>query len=878
MNTKTDEWLIAEQTLTEAPLCPLPGTSGEQILDWREPFQDDHFTVGAVLLTCSAGGFWLYDSVLDTGNSNDFGVAMLHYLVALGYGFVITIRGGWSYLFRHRREQQAAMWLVLPLWYVSAFALNREMAVFEKSVPWLCWAVVGSGAAVVLHVWADLLPRWGQQLLYAALAGAWLLFAYQAVYLGQLYPISVPGLLALGISAHTFVPLFMAVVVGRQLWQAASQRTYLRPAVGVGLAVPLLLLGTFVYSWQRTANRLEQVRIEAGLRATTDLPAWVLMAQQLTPNAITDRLLKATSVYVTDPWSRSFGDLRALDDVRLHDPLVVVAQNLFPAPVLSDAEQTKLLRAVSQTHYGTESKYWSGRNLTTPRLTTQVRIWPQYRMSYTEKTVVVRSSARWGDQEALYTFYLPEGSTVSALSLWVNGVESPARLTTQAKADSAYRQVVGVESRVVSRDPSVLTWQEGNRVTVRVFPVQPGLERQFKIGITSPLRAEGNTLTYQNAWFDGPNADAAQETIKLTFAQTPTDLSLPWLTDRLTNNGLTHRASYHPDWRITLKAPPLATTAPFRLDGTEYAVAPYVPTLSAFIPTDIYLDLNTEWTKAEVKTVLEVAEKQGVKHVWAFSDGLVPLTPDSWEGVFEALSETTFSLFPIHRIANPATALLVTKGTAAGPTLADLAGSSFSEKLTKQAAKINAPLRTICLNATPSPYLKTLAELRVLQMVAANVPEATGQYLSKGQFPAIAEADSRVVLPTAGIALIARPIADSSTVPDANVPDHVARLFVYNQLMQRVGRHYFDASYRNDASLAGLAQQGHVVSPVSSLVVLETENDYDRFKIKTDKNGLDNATLNQEGAVPEPHEWAMLAVAVLLIGWQFRKRWPVIWS
>jgi XrtN system VIT domain protein len=883
MTTKIDVWPIAEQVLPEAPLSPLPGTPDKRLLDWREPFQNDLFQSGAVLLAVSAGLFVLFDSVIELNEGEHFGLFFMHYVMAFAWGAAVTFQGGWSYLIRHRREQQAAMWLVMVLWYVSAFALNRSMAVFEQSVPWLCWAVVGSSLAIVAHIWADLLPRWGQQLLYAALAGAFLLLVYQAVFLCALYGVSIPGLIVLGIGAHTFVPGAMAFLVGRQLWVGAAQRTWLRPAVSVGLAVPLLLLGLFVFNWQRTANRLAQVRVEASLRTTTDLPDWVLMAQQLVPNAVTDRLLKATTVYVSDPWSRSFGELRALDDVRLHDPLVVIAQTLFPATtsLLTDAEQTKLLRTVNQAHYGTESKFWSGRNLSTARLTTQVRIWPQYRLSYTEKTVVVRSSARWGDQEALYSFHLPEGSTVSALSLWIAGREEPARLTTQATADSAYRQVVGVESRVASRDPSVLTWQEGNRVTVRVFPVPAGQKRQFKIGITSPLRAKGGNLTYLNAWFDGPDANKADETIKLTFAQTPTDLNVPWLTETLTNNQLTHRdthrARYRPDWRVSLAAPPLAAGAPFRLDGRTYAVRAYQPTLSAFIPADLYLDVNTAWTKNEFMDILAVAKKQNIANVWAFSDGLVRLTDANREEVFEALSETGFSLFPIDRIANPSRGLLITKGTASGPTLADLTGSTFSEKLTKQAATLQAPIRTLCLNDVPTPYLKTLAELRVLQLVTTDGTGKAATYLSNRQFPAQTETDTRAELPTAGIAITAR--ADSSDVPGrgtADVPDHIARLFVYNQLMQRVGRHYFDAAFRNDASLASLAQQGHVVSPVSSLVVLETQEDYKRFDIKADKNGLDNATLKQDGAVPEPHEWAMMAVAAVLVLWQFRKKWLLL--
>jgi hypothetical protein len=64
-------------------------------------------------------------------------------------------------------------------------------------------------------------------------------------------------------------------------------------------------------------------------------------------------------------------------------------------------------------------------------------------------------------------------------------------------------------------------------------------------------------------------------------------------------------------------------------------------------------------------------------------------------------------------------------------------------------------------------------------------------------------------------------------------------------------------------SLITEAARANVVTPISSLVVLETQADYQRFNIKKPIDSLENAALKKSGAVPEPHEWAL---AVLLIG------------
>lgn len=873
---------VPEAQIQPDLLSAQPGTTGNALASWRAAFDDATFSTGAILLLFSGGVFVAHDVISKTIAAREqdgliwFGI---HYVTAVIYGIIVLSMGGFAYLFRNDRRQQAAIWLSLLLWYLSAFALNRQLAVFEQSVPWLRWIIVGSGALMVLHAWADKLPHWGQQVLYAGLTGACLLFVYQAAYVGSLYAVSIPGLLMLGISFHTFIPALLAFVVGRQLWVGTRQRTYLRPAVLTGLMLPVTLLIIFLFNWQRTVNRLEQTRVEAALRQTSDLPDWVQLAQQLKPGPLTDRILKVNLVYGTSPWSRDFGNLTAMSDVRLHDPLVVIAQNLFPVPAFSDEEQSKLLRTVSQQHYGTESKLWNGRNLTTSQVATQVRIWPQYRLSYTEKTLWVQSAARFGSQEALYTFHLPEGSAVSALSLWINGREEPGRLTTQAKADSAYKQIVGVESMVTERDPSVVTWQEGNRVTVRVFPVLAGKDRQVKIGITSPLRFDGKMLAYQNPWFEGPDASGADETLKLTVADATTELKMNGLSGPMTNRELIRYAAYQPDWSVEMVAPALSP-APFRLAGKAYQMAGYVPAQTLFQPADLYLDVNEAWTETEFEGICELTTKQPAVRVWVFRDGLTRVTPANRQQLFAALAQQPFSLFPIYRIAQPETALLITKGVPSnqggGPTLSDLKGSVLADRLTKKATDLTSPIRTYNLGNDLPPYLKTLTELRILHAVTGDLTRLQ-DVLTKHQFETYQTTDNQVVLPGTGIVI--NQLTNESTGRAENssgqpvsqqaslAPDHLLRLFTYNQLMQSVGRQYFNKAYRNSEALAALAQMGHVVSPVSSLVVLETQEDYDRFDIKADRTGLDNATLKQDGAVPEPHEWAMLLLIALLVSW-----------
>jgi hypothetical protein len=56
-----------------------------------------------------------------------------------------------------------------------------------------------------------------------------------------------------------------------------------------------------------------------------------------------------------------------------------------------------------------------------------------------------------------------------------------------------------------------------------------------------------------------------------------------------------------------------------------------------------------------------------------------------------------------------------------------------------------------------------------------------------------------------------------------------------------------------------------IVSPVSTLIVLESEADYKRFGIENDPSLLGQSKLEAPGAVPEPHELALLLLILLVI-------------
>jgi hypothetical protein len=90
--------------------------------------------------------------------------------------------------------------------------------------------------------------------------------------------------------------------------------------------------------------------------------------------------------------------------------------------------------------------------------------------------------------------------------------------------------------------------------------------------------------------------------------------------------------------------------------------------------------------------------------------------------------------------------------------------------------------------------------------------------------------------------------------------------------------HNYSEEYVENNLPVKQAELAHIVSPVSSLIVLETKKDYDRFNIHDSKQSLQNASNKKSGAVPEPHEWALIVLAAGLFVYltyksQLKKLW-----
>lgn len=102
-------------------------------------------------------------------------------------------------------------------------------------------------------------------------------------------------------------------------------------------------------------------------------------------------------------------------------------------------------------------------------------------LGYWEWTMEFSNNTKLGT-EARMQILLPSGGVVSRLTLWVNGEPQEAAFGAKSQVTAAYKSVV--QRR---RDPVLVRWVGGDRVLVQCFPVPPRWKMKIRIGITASL-------------------------------------------------------------------------------------------------------------------------------------------------------------------------------------------------------------------------------------------------------------------------------------------------------------------------------------------------------------------------------------------------------
>jgi len=823
-------------------------------------YQDTFFLIGLGLLLLCASALL----IPERANNNIFrprmDFALGIYTIMVGYGIALLAK----FKFRFGKLPQEYILLWASLATVSCFTLNQDVRVFEVLEDWASIYTIGAIVCCILYAFRSLFPKIAVYALYVGLGASLLIFLYFAFYLLPLYPLSLAAFWVMGLSLHTFVPLGLSLQVFLIGYKAYKRQKSLFYAMSGGFLVPFVCLitfvGVFAIKYNRISNISNEQFVQTTLEPTDDKPVWVKVAQRLDNDWFTEQAIKKDFFFVSQNWGRGLSLNFSDGFERRHNPVLVILDLVTTKHALDEHESRKILEAIHDKRHHSEQRLWTGQNLHTKQIVTQIELHPEYRLSYTEKTFQIENipdgNFRTETQEALYTFYLPEGGVVTSLSLWINGKEEKGYLTSKSKADSAYKTIVGREVR----DPALVHWQEGNSITVRVFPCTPQQKRQFKIGITAPLKKIERGLVYQSIYFKGTKLDVTKEHIRILNG------------DKYIQNAsffgkqgehLSYEGDLKDSWELEVAEKPLKTTK-FTFNNKSYEISAYKKALEKKRIESIYLDINALWEQEEYEAIL--AATQG-KKVYVLSPEPVQITPQNAKNLFDVLHKDHFSMFAFYKIHQIENVLCIGKTGNISPNINDVKKDAFGKNLRAFLIEQNKSIHYWNLSEEDSPYLKTLKEMRIV-LLEHNTLEGFLKQLKNEELLVNQEDDKTVVLENAQIK-ITEQVADSSQKVTSNVPDHLLRLFAYNDLMRKIGNDFFNEKHIRE-DLLEQARTAYIVSPLSSLIVLETKQDYERFDIKQSKNSLENATLKNAGAVPEPHEWALIIVLVISVWYFYR--------
>ena len=822
-------------------------TSDQQNIskDWKM------YSIGVVLTIVSAIIFALWQHNLEF----DLGIqTFIHF----GIFLLLVFSNSFIKIFRIKTwTSSLATYPIIVSGIISCFALNRSMQLFYISTTWWSVFIVVNMTILLFKPLLEFGGTFVKTILYSSLFCSAIIFLYYSIILVPNYIVGLIGIIVLGIGFHAFIPLFSFIYIARNLYKAAVEnKIYSRIYIITSITIFSIVI-IYAIRWNTQINKINNQTQFLELQKEKAIPKWMYIAQRLPDNNMSKKILLTNILYPSLDEMFNFDIDGFIDNNnynidKVHDPLVLISAAFSNEINLDEKDIIKILESNYDASHLTEQRLWRGDDLSTYSMTTNVRIYPKQRLSYTEKILNIENKNPYpsNQQEAIYTFYLPEGAAVSSLSLWINGIEEKAYLSSRQKASNAYNTIVGVEKR----DPSVVHWQEGNKVSVRVFPCTPTEKRKFKIGITAPLTHNNKKLSYKNIICEGPNFEDTKEIVQINFTDTIEKLDKPYFLDK---RGSNHLIGQHQldGWAITFDALKV-NEGTFHFKDKSYIISEDKINNKEFIAKNIYVDVNKSWSKNEWKSILDAFQD---KNIMVYNNQWIKVDVHNQAEIFKSLHQFNFTLLPFYTIKDNAHSIVITKAYNNGPSLDELKNSGYFNNTNEYfcANKI----KVINIGDECATIYKTLKEYSAIELYQTNL-DAAITLLQKNEFPDRLNSDTQIHLDNETKITSVPKLAITK-----NAPDHVFRLFAYNQAMHQMSIE----TLQND-SIAPLAYElvsdANVVSPISSLIVLETQNDYDRFDIKKDKDALDNADIHNDGAVPEPHEWMLiilLLVSVLYI-------------
>ena len=779
-------------------------------------------------------------------------LAILSLLIEFIFGTVL------SFLVLRKREKYIHLLPFLFLnWLIGCFCLNTSISIFEDLPVWIYMTTL-IFCITNFFIYKELKENYSTLALFFINGVSYTVILYYTLYLLPIIPFSIIGIILLGIGFYGLVPLIISFIHLISITKSFQENKIYFNSFALGFLTVVIALVAFVIRLNIESEKITQNVTITSFDYNDDLPNYIKISQNLEPNFFNEILLKKDIVYKGPEEFFSFRGLNSFgtkqfNERKIHNPFITIAYIFCKDLNLDNDDRISILKSNFDTRLETEEQLWSGEDLFTKNIKEDVKLYPESRLAYTEITMnIACEKDTWEDKEAIYSFQLPEGSVATSLSLWVNGMERKGVLTTKEKAQAAYKQIVGVESR----DPSLLQWREGNKVVVRVFPINYKTPRTFKCGFTTPLKAEDNEMKYESISIKGPNISNAVTVSRIQLkgnakVQTSKDFDLK-------NNTYINESTGLDSWQAVVPLNKTLLPNSFVWKDKIYEVKDIQKTIVPLTASEIILDLNSNWTISEIESFLDLKGKQ----FYVYSDKeKKEINKENYRDLQYEFKKLHYSLLPLYKITK--NSLIITKCGTFSANFDELEESNYLKKIRTETKAQN--LKVINISAEINPFWQTAKEQKYVEYYQTTLNNSL-KMIKENHFITFKTAENLVNIESAQIS-IQENLKDS--ISKSSGSNHIYRMYAFGKVLEEQVKIQGDTLAAN--KYITLAKDANIVTPISSLIVLETDEDYKTNGIEKNVDTLANASINNDGAVPEPHEWALIFIACTTLFFYYRK-------
>ena len=782
---------------------------------------------------------------------NSESIAVPSLIFEFVYGTVL------SFLILRNKETYIHLTSFLILnWFIGCFCLNTLIPIFQDLPIWV-YVATFTFCISNFFIYRNSDESANTPYYFFLNGLSFTIILYFALYLIPAMPYSFIGIIALGLGFYGLVPALVIIIHTLTVLRYLTRNRIYFISFGAGFSIIIVSLMVFTIGLNIESNKIAKTAMVKSFSNDDDLPNYIAVSQNLKPNFFNEILLKKNIVYTGPDNFFSFDNFNSFsnqqfNERKTHNPFISIAYLFCKDLGLSNDDKINILKSNFDKRLETEEQLWSGENLFTKSIKEDVKIYSDSRLAYTEITMNIAAAENSRrDQEAIYSFQLPEGSVATSLSLWVNGMERKGVLTTKEKAAKAYRQIVGVEYR----DPSLMQWKEGNKVVVRVFPINYKTPRTFKCGFTTPLKIEDNKMNYQSLSIKGPNISNAETISRIqlvgnTKIETSKDFELK-------NGFFINQSKGLDDWHASMPLNKIRSNS-FAWKNKVYEVKDIEKTVIPFTPSEIILDLNTNWTIKQIESFVNLDKK----NMYVFINGQkTAINKENFKAVQLDFEDFHYSLLPLYKLAK--NSLIITKSGTFSANFEDLENSNYLKKIKTETKERN--IKVINISANINPFWQTVKEQKYVDYFQTSLKNSL-KMIEQHQFILFKSAKNTVNIEPAQI-FIQENIKDS--ILKSNGTNHIYRMYAFGKVLKEHVETQGDTLANNQ--YVELAKDANIVTPVSSLIVLETDEDYKKNGIEKNVNTLGNASINNDGSVPEPHEWLLIIIGSITLYFYYRK-------